>query len=249
MHNITAIAPAIAANQLAHRDRDGFIIMGAPRHHTTYIFLYNRRRRKGADRQPQNGINIATKEERHTGNHRSSHQGPRKLPTEGSRAGMAPAHQWPDPHEQNQEQEKRPIDFVKERRRHRNAITRQQLTEHREEGAPKRCKGDPGEQPVISQKGRFTAGIRIKLMIIAQQRQAVKEQPQEAGNNDNQEAEEKGAYITTRKTVDTFQHTATGGKGAQDHQKIGEPNQHHIPNFEDAALFLNNQAMQEGGSC
>jgi hypothetical protein len=47
--------------------------------------------------------------------------------------------------------------------------------------------------------------------------------------------------------VHTLQHAAARGEGAQDHQEVGGPDQDHIPNLENAALLLDDDAVQEGG--
>lgn len=38
------------------------------------------------------------------------------------------------------------------------------------------------------------------------------------------------------------------GEGAEDNQEIGQPDQHDVPDLQDAALFLDDDAVQEGGA-
>jgi len=42
------------------------------------------------------------------------------------------------------------------------------------------------------------------------------------------------------------EHTRAGQEGAEDHQRVGQDDQHHVPVFEQAALFLDHHRVQEG---
>ena len=85
-------------------------------------------------------------------------------------------------------------------------------------------------------------------MLAAQERQPVEKEPQEAEHDDDQEAQEVRADIAAGEAVHALQHAAARRKGAENHQEVGQPDQDDIPDLEDATLFLDDDAVQEGSA-
>ena len=156
---------------------------------------------------------------------------------------MPPAQKRPCAHQDKENQEERAIDLVKEGSRHADAVAGENFAEHGEKGSPQGCKGNCRKNPVIRHERSFAAGIGVNRLFILEQGQPLEEQPQEAEKDNDQKGEEEGPDIAARKAVNTLNNAAARGKGSEDHQEVGEPNQDHIPDLENPALLLDDDAV------
>ena len=80
-------------------------------------------------------------------------------------------------------------------------------------------------------------------MFPMQKRHTGIQEPKKANQHQAEIDQEIRADITTRKAVDAIQDAAAGGKGPQNHQKVGGTDQGYIPDFENTPLLLDDDTV------
>ena len=248
MHQVPAIAPALAYQQLFQGDQRGFGPDAPAGSDAVRELLQHAQKGQETDEKAGRGKGVR----------RQERQGDQCQP-QGSgqrQSQLAPDLRWTcepptqqrsHPHEQQQEQEEGAVHLLEIGCGHRNLLLGEEFAEDGEVGAPERGEGDAAQQPVVGQEGGLARKPGGGCGRFGQQRAPHPQEKRKANHGQGHESHEVQANRAARERMHAGHDVAAGGERAKQYQKVGQADHDHVPQAHRAALLLDNQAVQKGG--